>query len=200
MSRVNSHGFFFYKVKNILQLLLYILSVINLDFLLKIIYYISKYAKTCKEVIKIEKKNKIDKVVWKEVSFIAIWMLIFSGIMEAVFLVIGKWDYTVLLGNLLSGIMGVVNFLLLGMTVQKAVSSDDVKYAKNLMKTSQSLRLLMMGVVIGIGAIFDCFNIWATIIPVFFPRIAMVIRSIILNKQGGKEENESGNDEHTENE
>ena len=157
------------------------------------------YAKTCKEVIKIEKKNKIDKVVWKEVSFIAIWMLIFSGIMEAVFLVIGKWDYTVLLGNLLSGIIGILNFLLLGMTVQKAVSSDDEKYAKNLMRTSQSLRLLMMGVVIGLGAILDCFNIWATIIPVFFPRIAMVIRSIILNKQGGPTENESGNNENDEN-
>lgn len=142
------------------------------------------YINFYKEVIII----KIDKTVLKETSFVAIWMLILSGIMQAVFLIIGKWDYTVLLGNLLSGIMGVVNFLLLGLTVQKAVGSEDEKYAKNLMRTSQSLRLLMMGVVIGLGAILDCFNIWATIIPVFFPRIAMVIRSIILNKQGGNQD------------
>lgn len=174
---------------------MHILDIINLDFLLKILYYIDKYAKTYKEVIII----KIDKTVLKETAFIGIWTLIFSVLMEAVFLVIGKWDYTVLLGNLLSGAMSVFNFFLLGLTVQRAVNSGDEKYAKNLMKMSQSLRLLMMGVVIGLGAILDCFNIWATIIPVFFPRIAMVIRSIILNKQGGPTENESGNNENDEN-
>ncbi len=128
---------------------------------------------------------KIDKTVLKETAFIGVWMLIFSVLMQAVFLVIGKWDYTVLLGNLLSGIMGVVNFLLLGLTVQKAVNSGDEKYAKNLMKMSQGLRLLMMAVVVALGAIFDIFNLWATIIPVFFPRIAMIIRQILLNKKGG---------------
>ena len=182
MSRVNSHGFFFIKIaKNSLQLLLYILSVINLDFLVKILYYICVCAKTYKEVIII----RIDKTVLKETAFIAIWMLIFSVLMEAVFLVIGEWNYTVLLGNVLSGVMSVFNFFLLGLTVQKAVNSGDEKYAKNLMKMSQSLRLLMMGAVIALGAIFECFSLWATIIPVFFPRIAMIIRQILLNKQGG---------------
>lgn len=137
--------------------------------------------KTYKEVIII----KLDKVIKKEVTFIGIWVLIFSALMEAVFLATGFWDYTVLLGNLLSGIMSVVNFLLLCLTVQKAVNSGDEKYAKTLMKSSQSLRLLMMGVVVGIGAIFDCFNLWATIIPVFFPRIALIIRGIVLKRQGG---------------
>ncbi len=170
-----------FSLKNILQLLLHILDIINLDFLLKILYYIDKYAKTYKEVIII----KIDKTVLKETAFIGIWTLIFSVLMEAVFLVIGKWDYTVLLGNLLSGVMSVFNFFLLGLTVQRAVNSGDEKYAKNLMKMSQSLRLLMMGAVIALGAIFDVFNLWATIIPVFFPRIAMIIRQILLSKQGG---------------
>lgn len=160
---------------------MHILDIINLDFLLKILYYIDKHEKTYKEVIII----KIDKTVLKETAFIGIWTLIFSVLMEAVFLVIGKWDYTVLLGNLLSGAMSVFNFFLLGLTVQKAVSSGDEKYAKNLMKMSQSLRLLMMGAVIALGAIFDVFNLWATIIPVFFPRIAMIIRQILLSKQGG---------------
>ena len=128
---------------------------------------------------------KIDKTVWKETSFIGIWTVIFSVLMQAVFLVIGMWDYTVLLGNALSGVMGTFNFFLLGVTVQKAVSSGDEKYAKNLMKMSQSLRLLMMGAVVALGAILECFNLWATIIPVFFPRIAMIIRQILLKKEGG---------------
>ncbi len=131
---------------------------------------------------------KIDKTVWKETAFIGVWMLIFSVLMEAVFLVIGAWNYTVLLGNILSGVMGVFNFLLLGMTVQKAVNSQDEKYARNLMKVSQSLRLLMMGAVIALGAALDVFHLWATVIPVFFPRIAMVIRQILLNKGGNTDE------------
>jgi hypothetical protein len=45
--------------------------------------------------------KKIEPVVYKETLNIAIWTLILSAIMQAVFLVIGKWDYTVLLGNVL---------------------------------------------------------------------------------------------------
>lgn len=129
--------------------------------------------------------NKIDKTVLKETAFIAIWMLIFSGIMQAVFLIIQKWDYTVLLGNLLSGVIGVVNFLLLGLTVQKAVNSGDEKYAKTLMKSSQAIRLVMIFGVAILGATVPCFDLWATLIPLLFPRIAIVIRQILLNRKGG---------------
>lgn len=131
------------------------------------------------------KINKTDKTVLKETAFIAIWMLIFSGIMQAVFLIIQKWDYTVLLGNLLSGVMGVLNFLLLGLTVQKAVNSEDEKYAKTLMKSSQAIRLVMIFGVAILGATVPCFDLWATLIPLLFPRIAIVIRQILLNRKGG---------------
>ncbi len=46
---------------------------------------------------------KIDAIVRRETIYIAVWVGILSLLMEAVFLIIGKWDYTVLLGNLLSG-------------------------------------------------------------------------------------------------
>lgn len=129
--------------------------------------------------------KKIDKTVLKETAFIGVWMLIFSGIMQAIFLVIGKWDYTVLLGNLLSGIAGVLNFLLLGVTVQKAVNSGDEKYAKTLMKASQAIRLIMIFGVAVLGATIPQFNLWATLIPLLFPRITIVIRQILINRKGG---------------
>ena len=68
---------------------------------------------------------KVDKVVLKETKYIALWVIIFSLIMEAVFLIINKWDYTVLLGNLLSGAVGVLNFFLMGLGVQKAVMQEE---------------------------------------------------------------------------
>ena len=50
--------------------------------------------------------KKINKVIWLETFYIAAWTLIFSMLMQAVFLVI-DWDYTVLLGNLLGAFAGV---------------------------------------------------------------------------------------------
>jgi len=131
-------------------------------------------------VIKI---NKIDNVVYKEAAFVGAWVLIFSAVMEAVFLIIGKWDYTVLLGNLISGAIGVINFLLLGFTVQKALTyGSDPKKAGNIMKLSQLGRLALMGGVAVLGATLDCFNLWATLIPLLFPRLSMIIRQIMLRK------------------
>ena len=126
--------------------------------------------------------NKVEKVVLKETAFVGAWILIFSAVMEAVFLIIGKWDYTVLLGNLLSGVMGAVNFLLLGITVQKALATGDPKRAATMIKGSQALRLLVLVGVGVLGATLDCFNLWATLIPLLFPRLSMIIRQIMLRK------------------
>ena len=131
---------------------------------------------------------KIEKTVLKETRFVALWILIFSAFMEAVFLIINAWDYRVLLGNLLSGIIGVVNFLLLGITVQKAVNSGDEGEARRLMKSSQSIRLVMIFAVAVIGATVPVFNLWATLIPLLFPRLSMIIRGIQLKRSGGNKD------------
>ena len=124
---------------------------------------------------------KIDNTVKKETKYIALWVIILSTLMEAVFLVIGKWDYTVLLGNLLSGGISVLNFFLLGLTVQKALEKEE-KDAKTLMKLSQTYRFLMLIAVVGIGVALPYFNIFSVIIPMFFPRIAISLRPLFDKK------------------
>lgn len=124
---------------------------------------------------------KIDKTVLKETKYITFWVLIFSILMQAVFLVIRKWDYTVLLGNLLSAVFAVINFFLMGITVQKAVMREE-KEAKTTMKVSQMYRTLMLLVVIVIGVALPYFNTVAVIIPVFFIRIAVAIRPLFDKK------------------
>ena len=130
--------------------------------------------------------KKIDKTVIKETKYIGAWILIFSALMQSVFLIIGKWDYTVLLGNLLSAGVGILTFFLLGRTVIKAIGSEDEKYRKNLMKMSQALRMFLMFIVAVLGALpmIPCFNIWATLIPIFFPRIAIMVRPFFLRVKG----------------
>lgn len=118
--------------------------------------------------------SKIDSTVLRETRYIAVWVFLLSIVMQAVFLIVGKWDYTVLLGNLFSGIMAVANFLLMGITVQKAVEKDE-KDAKAMMKASQGMRTLMLFIVVVLGITLPCFNSIAAVIPMFFPRIAIAI-------------------------
>lgn len=134
---------------------------------------------------------KIDKTVRRETLFVAVYTVILSALMEAVFLLIGKWDYTVLLGNLLGAGGAVLNFFLMGLTVQSAVLKDE-KDAKTQMKASQAMRLFMMCVIAILGAVLPCFQVFAVIIPLFFPRIAVMIRGISLkkSKKAGGEKDE----------
>lgn len=125
--------------------------------------------------------GKIDSTVIKETKYIAAWTLVFSVLMQAVFLVIAKWDITVLLGNLLGILISVGNFFLLGITVQKAVTKDE-KEAKTVMKLSQTYRNLGIIVLVALGIILDCFNTVTVIVPVFFPRLAIAIRPLFDKK------------------
>ncbi|MBQ4136246.1 MAG: ATP synthase subunit I [Clostridia bacterium] len=118
--------------------------------------------------------KKIDAAVKKETLYILLWVLIFSALMQAVFLIIGKWDYRVLLGNLLSGSASVLNFFFMGLTVQKAVTKDE-KGAKATMKLSQLYRFLFIIIITVIGILVPCFNNWTVVIPIFFPRIAILL-------------------------
>lgn len=117
--------------------------------------------------------TKIDNTVLRETKYIATWVIILSVVMEAVFLIIGMWDYKVLLGNLFGGAVAVLNFLLMGITVQKAVMKDE-KDAAASMKLSQTLRNLMLLIAAVLAITLPFFNAAAAIIPLFFPRIAIV--------------------------
>ncbi|MBO7449600.1 MAG: hypothetical protein J6U54_04455 [Clostridiales bacterium] len=125
--------------------------------------------------------NTIDPTVIKETRFVTAFVLILSMLMEAIFLIIGKWDLTVLYGNLLSAGIMILNFFLLGLSVSKAMKREEKDMA-GYMKLSKTYRLLLVAVVIGLGLYFKCFNDIAVLVPVSFPFIAIVIRGAILKK------------------
>ena len=116
--------------------------------------------------------KKIDPTVLKETGYIATMVFILSLLLQSVFLRIGKWDYTVLLGNIFGGAVAVVNFLLMGITVQKAVLKDE-KEAATLMKLSQTLRNMMLLITCVVAIAVPFMNGVAAVIPLFFPRIAI---------------------------
>lgn len=119
--------------------------------------------------------SKIDKTVKKETIYISCFVVIFSMLMESAFLIFHKWDYTVLLGNLLGMVAAILNFFLMGVTVQKAVLLEE-DAAKNKVKLSQMLRMLMLVIFAVIACVFDYFNLIPFVITLLFPRLAIFFR------------------------
>ena len=125
---------------------------------------------------------KANKTVIRETKYIAAWILVFSLLMQAVFLLVGRWDYTVLFGNIWGGAVMILNFFFMGLSVQKAVEADENE-AKKIMKLSHSLRTLFLFVLIVIGVLMPFCSTLATIIPLVFPRIAIALRPLRKDKQ-----------------
>ena len=123
------------------------------------------------------KMKKIDATVRKETLYIAAFTLIFSAVMELVFLLLGYWSYKVALGNLLGFTAAVLNFFLMGYTVQEAVLLDE-DGARKKIRLSQSQRMLMLVGFAAVGCIFKCFNPIAVLLPLLFPRIAILFRPL----------------------
>ena len=121
--------------------------------------------------------KQIDTAVKRETIYIAISELIFSLLMESVFLIVGKWNISVFYGNLLSASASVLNFFLMGITVQKALDKDE-KQRVTVVKLSQSLRMLFIFAVATLGLLLPCFHIISVLVPLFFPRIAVMFRPV----------------------
>lgn len=126
--------------------------------------------------------KKIDTTVLRETLYISAWVLILSVLTQAIFLIIGQWDYKVLLGNLLSGSVAILNFFLMGLTVQSAVTKEE-KEARSAIKLSQLYRFLFLIIIVIIGIVAPCFNNWTVIIPIFFPRVALLFRPLFDKKK-----------------
>lgn len=122
----------------------------------------------------------------REISYITSWVVILSAVMQGVFLILHffgvlKWDYTAPLGNLLGAAFSVLNYVLLGFTVEAAVNKEE-KQAQVFLRVSRMLRNLMIGAVVIAGIYIPVFNVWTVALPFFFPKIGIIVRSRIMNK------------------
>ena len=118
---------------------------------------------------------KIEPAVKLESKRIAIGVLAMSVIMEIVFVVLGRFDYTVLLGNLLGGGWAILNFFLMALAVQKSVKKELPQEAKLVLQNSYTRRLLLSVAILLIGIKVEYFNWISVVIPLIFPRITIAI-------------------------
>ena len=122
---------------------------------------------------------KLDPTIKKETGFIVAGETILVALMLAGFFVLRRFSLPVVFGALLGGLTAVGNFFLMGLTVQKAVDKPPEDRAR-LVRVSQSLRLLAVGAIAALAIAVFKFDIWATLIPLFFPRIIVTVRGLML--------------------
>ena len=126
----------------------------------------------------------MDPAVKKETGYIALWVVLLSVIMEGVFLITGKWDLSVLFGNLGGAAVAVGSFFLLAVTVSRAVASGKPEQASQRVKASAGLRLISAGAILALLIGLAHTNVYATVIPLLFPRAGLFFRPAIDRKRG----------------
>lgn len=121
--------------------------------------------------------KEIDITILKETKYIAICTGVMNLFMQCVFWIIGRWSYSVLLAGILSCIVSVSNFFLMGISLQKALSSNE-KDTKKIIRFSQIYRTFLIFVVTVAGVVLPYFNTPALLISLFFSRIAIALRPV----------------------
>lgn len=109
--------------------------------------------------------------------------VVLTAIENAAFLLLGKWDITVLIGSVWGLILTSIFFYQICISIPKALEMEPEVASKHV-KSGQVERLLILGIGI-VGAFkLDFINRWAAIIPLLFTRISIMI----MNFKGEEED------------
>ena len=88
----------------------------------------------------------VDVAIRRECARLAVGHLIADAVMCVVFAALSRLDYTVPLGAALGSAVAVLNFFLLGVTVQKAANEGGDQ--KRAVQASYTLRMLMVSLAV----------------------------------------------------
>ena len=84
-----------------------------------------------------------------------------------------KFDYTVILGSLIGAAVAVGNFAGICLVVQKIIDEQDEKKRKAKLQVSYNSRMLLQAVWVVVAIAAPCFQPFASVLPLFFPRITI---------------------------
>lgn len=108
-----------------------------------------------------------------------ILMCVGFAVLHAVFPEKVPLDYTVFLGGIVGGFVAVLNFFLMGLTVQKVAATSDEEMARMRMKASYSRRMMLQMLWIILAVTVPCFNPVAGLLPLLFPGFGIKLTGII---------------------
>ena len=84
-----------------------------------------------------------------------------------------KFDYTVVLAGLVGAAVAVGNFAGICLVVQKVIDEPDEKKRKAKLQVSYNSRMLLQAVWVIVAIAAPCFQPFAGVLPLFFPRVTI---------------------------
>ena len=136
----------------------------------------------------------MDPAVKKETGYITFWVVLLSLVMEAVFLLVRKWDFSVLFGNAGGALIAIGNFFLMAMIVSRALEKAKPEEAAARVKATSLIRLAGCALLcVFLIAVLKT-NLYATVIPLLFPRIGIAFRPLLDRKRGAEPPGTEGSD------
>lgn len=150
------------------------------------------------------KQSKISQYI--DTVYMAVGEIIVAALISAVYLIIKKFDYTVLTGALLGGGVTVLNLFILSVSVNRAInkyieergdsemseeeaaefSKTHTMQVQNAVTRSYLLRTLMMVASLFIALMTDWFNPIATVIPLLMYRPIIYLTELVKTKLRGR--------------
>ncbi len=127
----------------------------------------------------------MSKEVLHEVKNMLLMILLFLAIELLLFFFFGYFDLSVVWGALLGTAVSFINFFLLAVTVEISVKKGKGA-AQGTMGTSYMLRLLFIAAAVVFAIKSAHINYIAAVIPLVFPRVAIMILNLINKKRGIK--------------
>lgn len=128
---------------------------------------------------------KKDQIIYDEMRSLSPYYLTLSGIYLAIVTILCcafGGDYSLPIGAVYGIVLGSLNFLLMGKSAQAAVTKQTSKSAQTYMNLMYCLRYLGLFALLTVAALVPFINLIAAVIPLFFVRIAIMIREIIKER------------------
>lgn len=120
---------------------------------------------------------KLQPATVKELKHIAVGVLLGSAVMVGIFALCGQFSWSVVWGALLGSAVAILNFVYLGVSVQKAAANTDRSML--VMKSSYTVRMLIAAAALVVGFASPVFHWLAVIIPLLLPRVTIYAMQIL---------------------
>ena len=127
-------------------------------------------------------------VVKKEAGYIAAGTILLSAIVQIVWAIVYTYDSSVFIGGLWGGTVAILNFVLMGIAVQKVANETDQMSAKRRMQASYQFRMMLIIFTTVLAVIIPGVNWMMVAVSLFFPRLTILVMPLFrpdLRKKGG---------------
>lgn len=138
---------------------------------------------------------RLQPQVKKDFLYVSVWVSVLTAVMWGVFALLHftvlkkvPLDWTVFLGGLCGAAVAIGNFYYLAISVQKTASKEGAS-AELAFRRGYTARMLLHGLWVVLAVKLSCFQWAASILPLLFPRVAILARRKALSH--GKEASDS---------